>query len=283
MDLLHHEMLVAALFRGLGIPFDGGGLPLHRLPVHVEELDGIRRHAGNFQIVDIVNGAGVLEQRRHIRCDDGAVPGSAHNEGAVLAHRVEGAGLVGKQHAQRVGTAHMQHHAGDGVQRIPRRDAGVVVVQQLGHHLGVRLGDEGKAPFDEAVFQFLIVFDDAVVHHRDLFIPGIMRMGVEDAGFAVGGPAGVADAAAAGHGAAAVRHLAEDFESALGLDDLDFSFCILHGNAGRIIPAIFQLGKSVQQNGRSLRRPGKAYDATHTNPSRSSDVFYSKSNESFLK
>ena len=42
VDLLHHEMLVAALFGRLGVPFDGGGLLFDLLAVDVVEGDRIR-------------------------------------------------------------------------------------------------------------------------------------------------------------------------------------------------------------------------------------------------
>ena len=46
----------------------------------------------------------------------------------------------------------MQHGAGDGVQRVTGGLTHVIVVQQLGQHLGVRLGDKGKAFVGQALF-----------------------------------------------------------------------------------------------------------------------------------
>ena len=90
-----------------------------------------------------------------------------------------------------------------------------------------------------------------------------MRVCVDDGRLAMGRPAGMADAAAAGHGAAAVGHLAQDLQAALGLDDLDLAGGVLHRHTGRVIAAVFQLGPAVQQNGGGLCRAGKAYDSTH--------------------
>ena len=101
----------------------------------------------------------------------------------------------------------MQHHAGDGIQRVACRFAGVVVVQQLCHDLSIGLGDKGKAFVEQTVLDFLIVFDDAVVHHGNLLVTGIMRVRVDHRRLPVGGPASVADAAAAVYSIAAVRHL----------------------------------------------------------------------------
>ena len=145
-------MLEAALFGSLSVPRDGGSLVLDGLFVSIEKLDGIRRQPRDLQVVDVVDRAGVLEQRGHVRSNQGAALGLADHQRAVLAGGVDGARLVGKQHAQRVGAAHMQHGAGDGVQRVAGGLAHVIVVQQLGQHLGVRLGDKGKAFVGQALF-----------------------------------------------------------------------------------------------------------------------------------
>ena len=152
VDLFHHEMLEAALFGCLGVPLDGGSLVLDGLFVSIEKLDRIRRQPRDLQVVDVVDRAGVLEQRGHVRGNQGAALGLADHQRAVLAGGVDGARLVGKQHAQRVGAAHMQHGAGDGVQRVAGGLPHVIVVQQLGQHLGVRLGDKGKAFVGQALF-----------------------------------------------------------------------------------------------------------------------------------
>ena len=157
----------------------------------------------------------------------------------------------------------MEHHAGDGVQRIPGRFTGVVVVQQLGHDLGIGLGNEGVAAVGQPFFDLEVVFDDAVVHHRDLLVAGIMGMRVDHRGFPVGRPAGVPDAAVPRHRLAAVGHLAEYFKAALGFDDLDLARRVLHGQAGRIITAVFKFGQAVQQDRRRLYVACKAYDSTH--------------------
>ena len=264
VDFLHHEMLVATLFGCFGIPFDGSGLAGDGFLVDIEEVDGIRCQAGDFQIVNVVDRTGVLEQRGNIGGDDGTVPALADDEGAVLAHGVDDAGFIGKQHAQRVGAAHMDHHAGDGIQRVAGGLAGVIVVQQLSHNLGVGLGDEGEAFVQQALFNFLVVFNDAVVYDSDFLVTGIVRVGVDDGRFAMSSPAGMADAAAAGDRAAAVGHFAQNLQAALGLDDLDFTGSVLHGQTGRVIAAVFQFRQAIQQNGRGLRRTGEAYDSTHS-------------------
>ena len=260
-------MLVAALFGRFGVPFDGGGLLFDLFAVDVVEGDGIGRQAGDLQVIDIIDGAGILEQGRHVGGDEVAVFGLAHDQRAVLAHGVDHAGAVGKQHAQRVGAAHVQHHAGDGLERVAGGLAGIIVVDQLGHDLGIGLGGKLVAAVHQAVFQLLEVFDDAVVYHGDLFVAAVVGVGVGHRRLAVGGPARVADAAGTLHRVPAVRHIAEHAQAALGLDHFDLAGGVLHGDAGRIIAAVFQLGQAVQQNGRGLPGAGKANDSTHKIPS----------------
>ena len=57
-------------------------------------------------------------------------------------------------------------------------------------------------------FQFSIVLDDAVMHDGNFFIVGVMGVRIDHRRLAVSGPTGMADAAGACKGIAAVRHLA---------------------------------------------------------------------------
>ena len=245
VDLLHHEMLEAAFFGCFGVPLNGGSFVLNGLFVGVEKLNGIGRQARDLEIVNVIDGTGIFEQRGHVRSNQRAALGLADDERAVLAGSVDRAGFIGKQHAQRVRAAHMQHCAGDGVQRVAGGLAHIIVVQQLGQNLSVGLGRKGEALVGQALFDLEIVLDDAVVHDGNFFIVGVMGVCIDDRGLTVGGPAGVADAAAAGEGAAAVRHLAQYFQAALCLDDFDLACGVLHGKTSRVIAAVFQLGQAI--------------------------------------
>ena len=72
------------------------------------------------------------------------------------------------------------------------------VLDPLDQHLGVRIALKGVAFAQEGFFQDGVVFYDAVVDQGQLPGLGVMGMGVDVAGFAVGGPAGVGDADGAG-------------------------------------------------------------------------------------
>ena len=73
-------------------------------------------------------------------------------------------------------------------------------------------------------------------------------MGVDVVGFAVGCPAGVADAQRPLHIGAVVNHIREYLETALGFAHLQALRLRAHRNAGGVIAPVFHPGQSVQQN-----------------------------------
>ena len=88
-------------------------------------------------------------------------------------------------------------------------------------------------------------------------------MAVDVAGLAMGGPAGVSDAAEALGQIFCLQLAAEHFQPPLALDDVDAAFQ-RQRDAGGVIAAVFQLFQTVQQHflGAALTRI--TYDATHT-------------------
>ena len=122
-------------------------------------------------------------------------------------------------------------------------------------------------------FQLGAVLDDSVVdpHHLRLHRVGAgahtaaadVGVSVDEAGSAVGGPAGVSNAAAAGKGRAAVCFFSQIAQLAHGLHHLGRLITVPDGQARRVIAPVFQLGQPVQQNGGGPPPPGKAYDSAH--------------------
>ena len=88
-------------------------------------------------------------------------------------------------------------------------------------------------------------------------------MAVDVAGFAVGGPAGVSDAAEALGQALCLQLAAEHFQPSLALDNVDAALQ-RQRNACGVIPTIFQLFQPVQQHFLRTTLSRITYDATHT-------------------
>ena len=82
--------------------------------------------------------------------------------------------LVFEKDTQRIGTADTAQGPGDSLQRI----AFIIVIEKMGHHLGVCLRQKDKAFFLEILLQLLIVLDDAVMDHNDPFVFGTMGVSV---------------------------------------------------------------------------------------------------------
>ena len=90
----------------------------------------------------------------------------------------------------------------------------------MGDHLGVRLGAE-QHPFGlQLLPQAAVVLDDAVLHHRQLAASIEVGVGVALFRLAVGGPAGMADAAVA-RGALGLKAGREIDQLALGLEAVE--------------------------------------------------------------
>ena len=261
MDLFQHEVGVAALLSGFFVPVGGQHFPLHRLAEGVVEPDAVGLDHRHVALLEDAVAAGVLEQGRNIGGHEVLALAPAHDEGALLLDGVDGVRLIPEQHAQRIAAPHQRQRLPQGCQRALLGLGAAEVVDELDQHLGVRLALKGDALGHQVGLQRAVVLDDAVVD--DAHAGGGVGMAVDVAGFAVGGPAGVSDAAEALGQVFCLQLAAEHFQPALALDDVDAAFQ-RQRDAGGVIAAVFQLFQTVQQHflGAALTRI--TYDATHT-------------------
>ena len=273
VDLLHHEVLIAALvscFCGEG---DLHLFLLDHVAVEVIEYRLAGRQSGHLQVADIVDLIGVVKDGRDIGSHVGLVVRDSDDHGAVFSGDPDLAGIILEHQLQRVGAADADHGLGD---RVDGADLIllVVVVHQLDGHFCVRLAVELIAVLEQLVLQLLVVLDDPVVYahneglHRSGAGPGAVAgdMGVRIRlrRVAVGSPARVADAAGALEGVAAVCLLSQIFELAGGFDHLCQFFTVSDRNARRVISSVFQLFQTVKQNRRCLVMSCKTNNSTHS-------------------
>ena len=262
VDLLEHEMLIAALFGGFRIPLDLGQLLLQHLAVDVVEGHIALFELRDLHIADVIDIAGVFQDRRNIRGDIALAVRDADDHRAVLAGAVDLARIVLEHDAERIGAADADHCAGDRFDR-QLRILLVVVVDHLDRDLGIGLGVERIALLDELFALLLIILDDAVMDGDDIAVVARMRMRIDSRGFAVRCPAGMADAAGTLDRLAVIGHFRKHLELALFLDDLGLIFSVADGDARRIISAVLQLGESVKQHRCCLIASDISYDSTH--------------------
>ena len=261
MNFLDHEMLVAALFRRIHIPFDDFGFLLHLVAVQIVEGDAVGAHPRKLQIIQIVNITRIFQNRRNIRSQKRTMFCFAQNERAVLARGIDFIRIIAEHDRQRIGSADSNQRMVDRVHRRAQIFF-IIIIDQLDRDFRIRLGIEYIALAQQLITKLLIVFDDAVVHAHDVFIIAYVRVRVRFAGFAVGRPARMPDAAGALNGASAIRLFIQNGKPALRLYDGQALFAA-HGDARRIIAPVFQLCKAVQQNGRSLLISGISHDSAH--------------------
>ena len=104
------------------------------------------------------------------------------------------AGLGRTHYTQGVGTAQATNNLLCRLkQRLARSE---FVRQQVGDHFSIGFRSERVTAALQRLFNLLVVFDNAVMHHGDV-IAAVVRMGIGLGGFAVGGPARVRDTAVA--------------------------------------------------------------------------------------
>ena len=132
-------------------------------------------------------------------------------------------------------------------------------MDQVGDDLGVGLRFERIAQRLQARALFLVVLDDAVVDQGHAVADVRMRVGLGDA--AMGGPAGVADAQVRveAFGQRGAFHFRDPAGAAHAADLVALD----HGDAGRIVTAVFQPLQSFDQYRNHIAIRDRTNNAAH--------------------
>ena len=249
MDLFHHEMLESAFFCRLGIPLDLGGLFLNLFPIQIEEAGFSRCEPGKLQIADIINVSCIFQNGRDIGSHIGLTLGDPDDHGAVFTRHPDLSRIVFKHQTQGIGTAHTYHGLGNGIHGT-HFIFFVIVIHQLDDYFGISLTVEGVAMLQQFFFQFHIIFNNPVMDTHNLrfhragtgagAVAGNMWMCIDLAGFPMGGPAGMSQAAGPGQSLAAICFFHQIGQTPFGLYDLCHLLAVTYGKACRVIPSVFQ-------------------------------------------
>ncbi len=260
-NLLKHEMGIAPLLGRGRVPADAAVLLLQGGSLAVKHVHALGRQHGDLPVVHIGHVPGVPENGRGVGGDKVFPPAESDDEGAVLPGGNQGVGVVGADDAKGVGPLDPPQAASHGLQHISALP--VVEFQEVGHHLGVRLGGKGRPLPGELLFQLQVVFDDAVMYQGNFSVPADVGMGVHVVGLPMGGPAGVPDAQGSLQVHAPVRQVRQDLEPPLGFADLQALCLRADGDARRVIPPVLHLTQALQQHRGRLLFPYKTNDSTH--------------------
>jgi hypothetical protein len=142
--------------------------------------------------------------------------------------------------------------------------AGVQVIDQVGDHFGVGLALEYVAQRRQFGAQFVVVFNDAVVHQRDAGVVRIrreVRVGIVRSRRAVRGPAGMSDAREALQ--ADFLHLLFQFRHARRAARALQAAIRVQSHAARIVAAVFQAFQAFDQDRGDITLRYRADDAAH--------------------
>ena len=261
IDFLQHEIGETTLFSCGNIPINmrDGRVDFATFLVEIlnRRLAVRKRELREGVVFEHDHIACLVDERHNIARDERAAFALAHHDGRIFA---------GAHDDARLGIAHNRDavRAGQAIGRLAHSVEQIAVVcffNQMSNDFGIGLAREHMSATNEFFFERGIVLDDAVMHYGDIVRAGRMRVRVILARFAVGCPARMANAARAVD-IHALNH---------GLKAGDLANLVLHveaqrrlhGDARRIVAAVFHALQAANQNVLRLQASGVSNDAAH--------------------
>ena len=189
VDFLEHEVAELAFVGGFGTVAVLHGFALDGLTIHIPDLHAFTADVGNVAFFQIHEAVGHLAQGQLVRGKEVLAQAQADHQWAATACGNQAVRLAGADHGQAVGAMQFLDRGLEGGGQV----AVILelVVEQVGDHFGVGVRGEDVAQALELFTQHFMVFDDAVVHHRQ--VAREVRVSVTLARSTVGGPTGVGD------------------------------------------------------------------------------------------
>ena len=248
VDLLEHEVRVAALLGLAHVPVDMDELGLDRRAVQRRHLGTKRRHRGHLPLTEHEHALGVRDDGRDVGRDVELLLAQPHHQGCVEPGADQELGILGREHRQRVGAPDALEGCADRGQEV----ALVVCLDEVRHDFGVGLGRELVPGLLQLFAELGEVLDDPVVDHEDAAMAIRVRMRVDVGRPAMCRPARMPDA-----------------EVPCGLDRLDLGDQVVdlrlrlgdagadgrprlrglkHGYPGRVIAAVLEALQALQEH-----------------------------------
>ena len=231
MDLLQHEMLVACFFSCFCIPFDLRWLFLNLISVQIVKGNGPIYQTCHLQISDVINIAGIFQNRRNIRSHIAVSVLHADDHRTVLTGNVNLSRIILEHDRQGIGTADTDHGMVDGIHRSMLVFL-VIVINELHCHFGICGRIELITLTKKLILQFLVILNNTIVNTNHISIIRGMWMGIGLRRFPVGGPAGVTDSTGTSQGMAMVSFLRQRFQAAFRLYNFRLILPVTNGKTG---------------------------------------------------
>ena len=259
VDLLEHEVRVAALLGGLGRPVDGRDVAGEDGPGDVGDGHAPGTDVGDIALLEEDDLVRVGQDRGDVRGQEALPVTEPDDQGHILAGTDEPVALAPVHDHDCVGTLDLLERRADRVGEI----AGVGLLDEMGDRFGVGLRGERVATRLEAVAQLPEVLDDPVVDDRDLAGAVLVGVRVEVVGPTVRRPAGMGEPdrrvwRPVGDGRLEVGQLAG------ALLDEQVARIVDEGDPGRVVAAVLQPFEAFDEDGAGLPGTGIPDDAAHS-------------------
>jgi hypothetical protein len=258
VDLLEHEVVVAALLRRLGRPVDDRDGTFLGCARDVGDRHARRPQVGDIALLEEYHAIGVGEDGGDVAGQERLPVGEPDDERHVLAGADEPVSLPAMHDGDRVGPLDNAQRRTHGIGEV----ALVGLLDEVGKGLGVRLRRQPMAARLEPVAELPEVLDDPVVDDRDIAGAVLVGMGVEIVRATVRGPACVGEPDGGMRRAIRDRGL-EIGQLAGPLLDEQVPTVIDERDPGRIVAAVFQAPEPLDENGARLSGPRVSNDAAH--------------------
>jgi hypothetical protein len=243
-DLLEHVVPVGSLLRRGHRELGFAHRAFRGIAFGVQDPHGVAADLGDVALLQEDEALGDWQQGEDVGGDEVLAHADADDQRAAQPRDDQPVGLVGAGDSQGKGTHHLLRgglHGGEQVGRFFQ-----VACEQVGDDLGIGFRGEAVAGLAEFCAQLGVVLDDAVVHHRHALAAHV-GMGVALGGDAVGGPAGVGDAKAAGERFGIQTRL-QFAHLAHRADALDVTVVHAHGDAGGVVAPVLQAPQALHQD-----------------------------------
>ena len=256
-DFLHHEVIIAAFFSCCDIPCYMVDFFFDFVTFCIEQCYAIIFQYSDLMFIQQVVISCVFQQSRNIRCDIVFAFAQTNQQGAAFTYCHQCVRVFAAHDTQRICTT-------DLAQQFSCSGNHVTIIQivvQMCHYFCICFGLEYNAFFFQLCFQFLIVFNDTVVYHRNFTAHAVMRVAVCHTGFTVCCPTCMTNTNMRRFLAISFQFFSQTSQSAFYFDSTNTIF--IYGNTCRVITAVFQFGQAVQQYGYCLIAANISYDSAH--------------------
>ncbi len=140
--------------------------------------------------------------------------------------------------------------------------SGPNVFDQVDQHFRVGTAAERISVFDQSIFQYTEIFNDAVMDQCDIFRFRVVGMGIGIVRYAMRRPAGVCDADAATK-IFAIQKMFQIVDLSFAFIDIKCAVAIHHGDTCAIVTAVFETVQPFEQNRAGISVPDISYNSTH--------------------